>query len=59
MVEEVSFPLLSECIAIYYTIMSAEASTNLARFDGVRFGLQADTQDYETIQEYYTAIRSQ
>jgi aspartyl-tRNA(Asn)/glutamyl-tRNA(Gln) amidotransferase subunit A len=58
-VEEVSIPLLSYVVPMYYTIMSAEVSTNLSRFDGIRFGHQDDTMNYDSIQEYYTAIRSQ
>ena len=58
-VEEVSIPLLSYVIPMYYTIMSAEVSTNLSRFDGIRFGHQDDTMNYDSIQEYYTAIRSE
>lgn len=40
-VEEVSLPEMSYAIAIYYLIATAEASSNLARFDGVRFGHRA------------------
>lgn len=39
--------------------MPAEVSTNLARFDGIRFGLQSDTMDVDTIQNYYKKIRSE
>jgi len=41
-VEEVSLPSATRAIAVYYIIASAEASSNLARFDGVRFGLSGD-----------------
>ena len=37
-VEEVSIPTITAAIAIYYVIANAEASANLARFDGVRYG---------------------
>ena len=37
----VSVPRASVAIAIYYVVASAEASSNLARFDGVRYGLRA------------------
>ena len=37
-VEEASVPTIGYAIAIYYIIANAEASANLARFDGVRFG---------------------
>ena len=36
---DVSLPLAPLALAIYYIIMPAESSTNLARFDGVRYGL--------------------
>ena len=44
-VKEISLPNLKYSLAAYYVIMPAEASTNLARFDGVRFGLlkESDT----------------
>ena len=41
-VEEVSLPSAVYCLAAYYVIAPAEASSNLARFDGVRYGLRVD-----------------
>ncbi|MCX7023070.1 MAG: Asp-tRNA(Asn)/Glu-tRNA(Gln) amidotransferase subunit GatA [Spirochaetes bacterium] len=41
-VERISFPLLKSCIALYYIIAPAEASSNLARFDGIRYGARVD-----------------
>lgn len=41
-VVDVSLPTLSYALATYYIIMPAEVSANLARFDGVRYGLQVD-----------------
>lgn len=38
-VSDVELPALSHALATYYIIMPAEASTNLARFDGVKYGL--------------------
>lgn len=40
-VKEVSLPTSPYALAAYYVVMPAEASTNLARFDGVRYGLSA------------------
>jgi aspartyl-tRNA(Asn)/glutamyl-tRNA(Gln) amidotransferase subunit A len=37
---EVSLPMTSHAIAVYYIIACAEASSNLARFDGVRYGFR-------------------
>lgn len=41
-VVEVSLPHTEYAIAAYYILMSSEASSNLARFDGIRFGLTRD-----------------
>ncbi|HET8930886.1 MAG TPA: Asp-tRNA(Asn)/Glu-tRNA(Gln) amidotransferase subunit GatA [Acidimicrobiales bacterium] len=41
-VGEVAIPELSYALSAYYLIAPAEASSNLARFDGVRFGLRVD-----------------
>ncbi len=42
--EEISLPSLQYALACYYIIMPAEASTNLARFDGVKYGLSAKSK---------------
>ncbi|HOJ98607.1 MAG: aspartyl/glutamyl-tRNA amidotransferase subunit A [Treponemataceae bacterium] len=39
-VEPVTIPSLSYAVAAYYTIATAEASANLARFDGIRYGMR-------------------
>jgi aspartyl-tRNA(Asn)/glutamyl-tRNA(Gln) amidotransferase subunit A len=44
-VEEVSLPHTRYALAAYYIIAPAEASANLARFDGVRYGLRVDGPD--------------
>jgi len=44
-VEEVSMPNLHYSLACYYVLMPAEVSTNMARFDGVRYGLHLDGQN--------------
>ena len=41
-VKEISLPLIKLSISIYYLIAPAECSANLARFDGVRYGLRVD-----------------
>ena len=43
-IKEISLPNLKYSLAAYYVIMPAEASTNLARFDGVRFGLLKESE---------------
>ena len=41
-VEEISLPSLQFALATYYTLVPAEVSSNMARFDGVRYGLHVD-----------------
>jgi aspartyl-tRNA(Asn)/glutamyl-tRNA(Gln) amidotransferase subunit A len=44
-VVDVSLPLMKRGLAAYYIVMPAEVSSNLARYDGVRFGHHADGKD--------------
>jgi aspartyl-tRNA(Asn)/glutamyl-tRNA(Gln) amidotransferase subunit A len=46
-VEEVSVPEFTYGLSAYYLIAPAEASSNLARYDGVRYGLRVDGDDVE------------
>lgn len=43
--EEVSLPHTEYAVATYYLLASSEASSNLARFDGVRYGVRAENPD--------------
>lgn len=54
---EASMPSLEHALAAYYVISCAEASSNLARFDGVKYGFRA--KDYENINELYDKSRSE
>jgi aspartyl-tRNA(Asn)/glutamyl-tRNA(Gln) amidotransferase subunit A len=49
---EIDLPLLKYGIAVYYIIATAEASSNLARYDGVRYGFRAEDA-HELHQMYY------
>ena len=51
------FPYLEYIVPAYYVLTTAEASSNLARFDGVRFGYRA--QDATNMDEVYTKTRTQ
>lgn len=54
--EEVSLPHSKYAVPAYYIIASSEASANLARFDGVRYGVRADSND---LIEMYKKSRSE
>lgn len=55
--EEVSLPHSKYAVATYYLLSSSEASANLARFDGVRYGVRADNE--EDLIEMYKESRSE
>ncbi len=42
---DVSLPLMKKGLAAYYIVMPAEVSSNLARYDGMRFGLRVEGKD--------------
>jgi len=44
-VEEISLPHTDYAVAVYYIVATAEASSNLARYDGMRFGHRAGAKD--------------
>lgn len=56
-VEEISLPHTEYAIATYYILATAEASANLARYDGVRYGFRA--KNITDLEELYVESRSQ
>jgi len=56
-VKEISLPVSDYAIAMYYIICTAEASSNLARYDGVRYGKRVDSG--QGLHEMYAATRSE
>lgn len=54
---EIDLDLLKHSIAIYYILATAEASTNLARFDGIRYGMRSKTA--KTLEEVYDLSRKE
>ena len=57
-VTAIDFDLLDYIVPAYYVLTTAEASSNLARFDGVRYGYRAKDQDLD-LTEFYKRTRSE
>jgi len=56
-VEEISLPSLEYALSVYYIIAPSEASSNLSRFDGVRYGYR--DRDAATLRQMYKKSRAQ
>ncbi|SJZ49945.1 aspartyl/glutamyl-tRNA(Asn/Gln) amidotransferase subunit A [Pilibacter termitis] len=56
-VEEVSLPHSKYGVAVYYIIASSEASSNLQRFDGIRYGYR--TEQHDNLEEVYVKSRTE
>ena len=53
---EIELPYFDYCVATYYILTMAEASSNLSRFDGIRYGRRGDSKD---LNETYLKSRSE
>jgi len=56
---DVELPSLEHAVAAYYLVATAEASSNLARFDGIRYGRRAALSPGEGLMELYEKSRSE
>lgn len=56
-IEEVSLPTLAHALAVYYIVVPAEVASNLARYDGVRYGVAS--KDAKDLSEFYAQTRGQ
>ena len=56
-VEECKLPIMEYVVPTYYIIAAAEASSNLSRFDGVKYGWRAG--DYEDLTDLYCKTRTE
>ncbi len=56
-IKEISLPHIEYAIPVYYVLAPAEASSNLARFDGIRYGYRAN--DFKDVFELYAKTRDE
>ncbi|MEK6773038.1 MAG: Asp-tRNA(Asn)/Glu-tRNA(Gln) amidotransferase subunit GatA [Bdellovibrionota bacterium] len=58
---EVSVPLTSQAVPMYYLVAASEASSNLARYDGVKYGHRSEFKDLSSIDldQFYSKTRGQ
>ena len=55
-IKEIELPSLPKALAVYYVVMPAEVSANLARYDGIRYGY---SKDAEKLMQVYTESRGE
>ena len=58
LIEEVDFNLLEYVVPAYYVLTTAEASSNLSRYDGIRYGYQTKN-DIQDLNDFYKKTRSE
>lgn len=55
---DVELPLTPLSLAVYYILMPAEVSSNLARFDGIRYGNKPDPAPINSITDFYKNVKT-
>lgn len=58
-VEHIQLPLVDEAIPAYYLIATAEASANLARYDGIQYGFRPADGEFDDLYDFYCKARTQ
>ena len=58
MVQEISLPLMDMFVPVYYLISTSEASSNLARYDGIRYGHRSSKNRKMSLEDFYNYNRS-
>lgn len=58
---EISVPMTEFAVPMYYLIAASEASSNLARYDGIRYGYRAEFKDFSnmSLEDFYSETRAQ
>ncbi len=56
---DIDLPLLDHAVAAYYIVAPAEASSNLARYDGIRYGRRAELSNKAALADVYTRSRAE
>lgn len=58
---EVSVPMTEFAVPMYYLVAASEASSNLARYDGVKYGFRADIKDLSStsLEDFYSQTRGE
>ena len=58
-VDEINIPLMDKVVSIYYLISTSEASSNLARYDGVRYGVRSEFKVADSLDNFYSKTRGE
>ena len=58
---DVELPMLKHAVPVYYLVAASEASSNLARYDGVRYGFRSDFSQKppDSLEEFYSITRGE